>query len=564
MAEVWCKDKPWFKIYDEAGFPHSIDYPEIPLFELIDRAARDCPDSLSMAYLGKEYTYKELKTFADKFATALAKLGVRKGDRVGVQLVNTPQFVIGVYGGLRAGATVTLLSPMLSLEDLKDQLQRSGAKVIVTEDSKLDDLKAIKDDTKLEHIIITKLSDFSAEESPVVEVPDALQLRDLIDKTEPNPPQIEIKPKEDVALLLFTGGTTGIPKAPMLTHYNLTTNVLQLYLLTSGAAVEANRGNYSVIASIPFFHIYGFTCAMNLALNWAGTLLFVPDPRDIKMMYNLIKDYRPLWTPGVPTQFMKMAEAEGLDLTELKGTVPFSASAALPPEVSRTFEKKADILLSEGYGLTEMSPGTHSNFIAIWKSVGLDVGLPIKLGSIGLPIPDTEVELLDIDTGEGVPAGKLGEMILKGPQTMKGYWPNPGEGLRDGWIYTGDVARMDEDGYFYIVDRTKDMINVSGNKVYGRVVDDVLFEHPAVLEGAAIGIPDPERPGSERVKVFIMLKEGYTASKELEEDIIKHCREKLPPYAVPKFIEFREDLPLTPIGKIFKRKLREEEIERMK
>ena len=209
---------------------------------------------------------------------------------------------------------------------------------------------------------------------------------------------------------------------------------------------------------------------------------------------------------------MKMAEAKGLDLTELKGTIPFSGSAALPPEVSKTYEKKADILLGEGYGLTETSPVTHSNFIAILKGVGIDYGLPVKIGSIGIPVPDTEVEVIDVDTEEPVPMGKTGEMILKGLQVMKGYLPNPGEGLHDGWIYTGDVVKMDEDGYFYVVDRTKDMINVSGNKVYGRLVDDILFEHPAVSKGATIGIPDPERPGSERVKVFICLKEGYTRS----------------------------------------------------
>jgi len=552
------------KVYEEAGLRYSIDYPEIPLFELVDRAARDYPESLALAYLGKEYTYKELGTFVDKLATALAEFGVKKGDAIGVQLVNTPQFVIGVYGGLKAGATVALYSPMLSLDDLKDQIQRSGAKAVIIEDAKLDDVKSIKDDTKLEQIIVTKLSDFSPEEGPITEVEGGVQLRDLMDKTEPNPPQVEINPKKDVAALFFTGGTTGIPKAPMLTHYNLTTNVLQGFVPASGGMLDPNQGNFSVIGSLPFFHIFGFTCAMNLALNWAGALLIVPNPRDIEMIYNLIKEYHPLWTPGVPTQFMKMAEAKGLDLTEIKGSIPFSGSAALPPEVSKSFEKKADILLGEGYGLSETSPMTHANFIAILKGVGIDYGLPVKIGSIGIPVPDTEVEIIDIDTEEPVPVGKTGEMILKGLQVMKGYLPNPGEGLRDGWLYTGDVVKMDEDGYFYVVDRTKDMINVSGLKVYGRLVDDVLFEHPSVLEGATIGIPDPGRPGSERVKVFIMLKEGYTPSKELEEEIIKFCREKLPPYAVPKSVEFRDELPLTVTEKIFKRRLREEEIVKMK
>jgi long-chain acyl-CoA synthetase len=562
--EIMCKDKPWFKIYDQIGFERNIDYPEIPLFELVDRAARDYPESLSMIYTEKEYTYTDLKDFTDKLATALAELGIKKGDVIAVQLPNIPQFVIGVYGGLKAGAIVALPSPLLARDELKDLLKRSGAKVIITEDTKLDDIKAIKDETDLDYIIVTSLSDYSSKERPIVEIPDAIQLRDLIDKAKPNPPKIDINPKEDVAILFFTGGATGLPKAPMLTHYNLTTNVLQTFLPPAGGMLEPNQGDFSVVGGIPFFHSYGFTCSMNLALNWAGALLLLSNPRDIDMMYYLIKKYRPLFTPGVPTQFMKLAEAKGLDLTELRGTVPISGSAALPPEVSKKFESKADLLVGEGYGLSETSPVTHSNFVAILKGVGVDLGLPLKLGSIGIPVPDTDVELLDLDTGEAVPAGSVGEMIIKGPQVMKGYWPKPGEGLRDGWVYTGDVARMDEDGYFFIVDRTKDMINVSGEKVYGRVVDDVLYEHPAVLEGAAIGIPDPERPGSERVKVFIVLNKGYTPSKELEEEIIKHCRERLPPFAVPKFVEFREELPLTVTEKIFKRKLREEEIERMK
>lgn len=565
MSKVTYADKPWTKIYKEIGFP-PLEYPEIPLFEMIDRAARDHPESIAVVYLGREYTYGELKSHVDKFAAALTKLGVRKGDVVGVQLPNTPQFIISVYGTLKTGAIVGLLSPLLSIPYLKDQLKRSGARVMVTLDTKLDEVNSIRGETKLEHVIVTSLKDYSAQEEPEIkEVPGALQLRNLLKTAEPSPPKVEINPKEDVALIFFTGGTTGVPKGPMLTHYNLTTNILQAFGPIGSGMLDPNRGNFAVMGCLPFFHIYGFTCAMNLALNWAGTLLLVPDPRDTKMIYELIKKYHPLLTPGVPTQFMRLAEDKDVDLSELKGSVPFSGAAALPPEVSKEYEKRADILLSEGYGLSETSPVTHTNFVTILKGIGVDLGLPVKLGSIGIPVPDTEVKIVDIETGtKEVPVGELGEMIIRGPQVMKGYWPNPGDGLRDGWLYTGDIARMDEDGYFYVVDRIKDMINVSGLKVYGRVVDDVLFEHPAVSKGATIGIPDPERPGSERVKVFISLKEGYEPSEELKQDIIRHCRERLPPYAVPKFVEFRKDLPLTVTEKIFKRKLREEEIARMK
>ena len=567
MSEkLTCADRPWMKIFEELELPTKLEYPKIPLFELLDKAARDFPDSLAAVYLGREYTYKELKSHVDRFATALPELGVKKGDRVGVQLPNSPQFIIGIYGSLKAGAIVALFSPLLPLPDLKDQLQRSGAKVLVTQNLKLDDVNSIKGETKLEHVIITSIKDYSAEEEPEVkEVPGALQLRNLIRKSEPNPPKVEINPTEDVALLFFTGGTTGIPKGPMLTHYNLTTNIIQAFGPTALGTLDPNRGNFAVMGCLPLFHIYGFTCAMNLALNWAGALLLVPDPRDSKMIYELMKKYHPLFTPGVPTQFMRLAEEKGVDMKELKGTIPFSGAAALPPEISKKYEREADILVSEGYGLSETSPVTHSNFVAVLKGVGIDFGLPVKLGSIGIPLLDTEVRIVDIETGsKDVPVGELGEMIIRGPQVMKGYWPNPGDGLKNGWVYTGDICKMDEDGYFYVVDRTKDMINVSGLKVYGRIVDDVLFEHPAVSKGATIGIPDPERPGSERVKIFISLKEGYEPSKELEQDIIRHCREKLPPYAVPKFVEFRKDLPLTVTEKIFKRKLREEEIAKMK
>ncbi|MEM3593648.1 MAG: AMP-binding protein [Candidatus Jordarchaeaceae archaeon] len=564
--KITYSEKPWMKIYDILGLQSKFEYPKIPLFELIDRSARDYPNSLAAVYLGREYTYKDLKSFTDRLATALVELGVKKGDVVGVNFWNSPQFIIGVYGSLKTGATVSLFNPLLPLPDLKYGLQKSGAKVIITQDVKLDEISSIKKETKLEHIIITSLKDYSADEEPEVrDEKGSIQLRNLINETEPNPPKIEVNPTEDVALLFFTGGTTGVPKGVMLTHYNLTTNVIQTFGPTAGIILDVYRGDFSVLGAIPFSHIYGFTCSMNLALNWAGNLLLVPDPRDSNMIYQLIKKYHPLFAPAVPTQFMRLAETKDVDLNELKGSIPFSGSAALPPEVSKTYEKRAEILVSEGYGLSETSPVTHVNFVTILKGVGIDIDLPAKLGSIGVPVPDTEVRIVDIETGtEDVPVGEPGEMIIRGPQVMKGYWPNPGDGLVDGWVYTGDICKMDEDGYFYVVDRVKDMINVSGYKVYGRVVDDVLYEHPAVSRAAAIGVPDPKRPGSERVKVFIRVREGYTPSKELEEDIIRHCRERLPPYAVPKFVEFRDDLPLTATEKIFKRKLREEEIKKQK
>ena len=552
------------KVYEEAGLISDVELPEISLPEMLDRSVRECPDSISMVYLGKKYTYKELGEFVDRSATALSKMGIKKGDVIAVQMINSPQFTIGVYGGLKAGATVTIQSPLLSSDELKEQLQRSGAKVLLTESEKLEDVKSIKAETKLERIIVSKGSDFSPDEEPLEEVEGAVQLRGLLSKTEPTPPKIEIDPKEDVAVLLFTGGTTGIPKGVMLTHYNLISGVVSNYTPATGSLMDSNRGNFSLIGALPFFHVFGFNLCLTMSLYWAGTILLVPDPRDLKLIYDLIKEYQPFWVLGVPTQFMKMVEDKDVDLREIKGAVTISGSAALPPEVSKKFEEKSGILLSEGLGHTETSSITHVNYVAVMGGLGIDFGLPIKLGSVGIPIANTEVEIIDQDSGKPVPAGKTGELIVKGPQTMKGYWPTPGDGLEDGWLYTGDVARMDDDGYFYIIDRIKDMINVSGYKVYGRVVDDILYEHPAVAQVAVIGIPDPKRPGSERVKALVVPREGYKPNEELKEDIIKYCREKLPPYAVPKSVEFRDELPLTVTDKIFKRKLREEEIAKMK
>lgn len=488
-------DKPWMKIYTQLGLESTFEYPEIPLFEIIDRSARKFPNSKAAIYLGREYTYTELKSHVDKLASALSELGVNKGDVIGVQCWNSPQFIISVYGSLKAGATVGLFNPLLPLADLTYLLKMSGAKAIITLDEKLKDIASIKGETKLEQVICTSVNDYSAEEEPEInEIEGTLQLRNLISSAEPNPPKVEIEPMEDVAVLIFTGGTTGLPKGVMLTHHNLSTNVLQTFGPTAGIILDVYSGEFSVLGAIPFSHIYGLTCSMNLALNWAGTLLLVPDPRNDALIYELLKKYKPLFAPAVPTQFMRLAEAKGVDLKELMGSIPFSGSAALPPEVSKTYEKKADILVSEGYGLSETSPVTHSNFVTILKGVGVSIDLPLKIGSIGIPVPETDVRIVDLETGtQDLPVGEPGEMIIRGPQVMKGYWPTPGNGLKEGWIYTGDICKMDEDGYFYVVDRIKDMINISGYKVYGRVVDDVIYEHPAVSRAAAIGIPDPKR-----------------------------------------------------------------------
>jgi long-chain acyl-CoA synthetase len=339
----------------------------------------------------------------------------------------------------------------------------------------------------------------------------------------------------------------------MLTHHNITSNAVQILWMMKPLEVGM-KGKSSTLTCVPLFHQFGHII-VHISIYW-GLRMFLTDPRDTDKIVEIIKKYRPFMVVGVPTHYMLLLPK---DLPRMPIFL-YSGAAALPPEVAEKIEKKIGVPMGEGYGMTEATATTHLNLSALSKVTGFMTKVK---RSIGVPTPDTEVKIVNLETGEEVPFGETGELYIRGPQVMQGYWPTPGKGLRDGWLATGDIGRMDEDGYFYILDRIKDMINVSGMKVYSRVVDDVLFEHPAVRLAGVIGTPDPERPGSERVKAFVTLKEDYEG-KITGEDIIKYCSEKLPPYAVPKSVEFRKDLPLTLAMKIFKRKLREEEIAKMK
>jgi long-chain acyl-CoA synthetase len=318
-----------------------------------------------------------------------------------------------------------------------------------------------------------------------------------------------------------------------------------------GPLEEGIKGKASILIAIPTFHSYGHLL-VRAAVHWGLQMILIPDPRDTDSIVEMLRRYRPFLAPLVPTQYMKL-----VDRKLGRMNVNFASGAAtLPPGVVERFRQKTGMPITEAYGLTETGPLTHFNLSSFAKITGF---MPFeKLGSIGVPVVDTDAKLVDLETGQEVPVGEVGELYIKGPQVMKGYFPNPGEGLRDGWLATGDLCRMDEEGYFYLVDRIKDMINVSGNKVYSVVVDEVLFEHPAVAEAVTVGIPDPDRPGSERVKAFVVLR-GDFKGRVTEEEIIAHCREKLAPYAVPKVVEFRDSLPMTVTEKLFKKQLREEE-----
>jgi long-chain acyl-CoA synthetase len=562
-------EKPWIKSTYEEVYKESLKpYPEIPLFKFLDDSAERFPDELACSYHDREMTYKEFKDHADRFATALSDIGVKKGDRVSIRLPNCPQYSIADYGILKAGGIPVPCSPFLKAHTLTHELATSGAKGIICFDTSLDLVKSVKDDTSLEFIIITSSMDYTPNKPELKEIPGTYQFRDLIEKYEPKPPNIKINPKEDLASLQFTGGTTGLPKGVMLTHFNLTANVIQGLPWMTCELFEQYLGDGAILLVLPFDHAYGhFT--MHTAVYMAQNMLLVDDARDFDEYIRLMKKYDPWQILAVPTQIMylipKMRE-EGLEDSRI---LAVSGSAALHPKYIKEYEELTGVPVIEGYGLSETSPVTHYNlgqmndFFGFYDDMD-ESEKPVKYGSIGVPFPDTDVKVVDLETGEEVPQGERGEMYIRGPQLMKGYWPTPGKGITpDGWLPTGDVVKMDKDGYFFIVDRVKDMVNVSGLKVYTEVVDEIIGYHPAVQAVGTIGIPDPERPGSERVKAFIILKDEYKG-KVTEEDIINYCKEKMEGYMVPKFVEFRDKLPLSGILKVLKRKLRDEEIAKMK
>ncbi len=500
-------------------------------------------------------TYKELKLQVDKLATALAELGVKKGDRVATVLPNCPQFIVSDYAILKIGAVHIPISILHKYDDLVHEIGESGAETVICSYRRIELVKSVMEKVKIRTIIYTPVPIFPDYKMPEMEeVSDAHQLETLLEKYEPNPPTIEINPEEDLALVPFTGGTTGLPKGTMLTHYNVTTNVIQAMHWMMAPLLLGLKGKSSVLLCIPMFHQFGHI-AQFTAIS-LGLRIFLVDPRDIQRIVNITTKHRPFIVLGVPTHFMMMLPHE---LPRMQ-IFMLSAAAALPPEVAEGIEKKIGVPMGEGYGLTEATAATHLNLSAFSKVTGF--AAKVKR-SIGVPIPDTEIRIVNVDTGEDAPFGETGELWIRGPQIMKGYWRTPGKGLEDGWLKTGDIAKMDEDGYFYIVDRIKDMINVSGMKVYSRVIDDALYEHPAVSVVGVIGVPDPDRLGSERVKAFIQLKPNYEG-KVTEQDIINFCKEKVPPYAVPKFVEFRKKLPVTLAMKIHKKKLRDEELAKVK
>jgi long-chain acyl-CoA synthetase len=427
--------------------------------------------------------------------------------------------------------------------------------MVICQEDQLERVMAAAAQCQVERIVVTSIEGYDVREVAAPLPESAKELRALLRDNDPEPPQIEIEPEEDLCELAFTGGATGTPKGVMLTHYNRQAGVVQGLPWLMKPLLHGIAGKASVLLSVPLFHAYGGFIQQS-ATYLGMRLILLPDPRDTQAMVDNILDHRPFLIPGVPTQFMRLAEA-GLRRVN---TMLFSGSAPLPQEVAQGIRQKTGMPISEGYGLTETSTLTHINLSAFSRITGF---MTKEVSGIGVPCPDTECRLVDPQTGKDVPIGETGEVVVRGPQVMKGYWPEPGSGLTDdGWLHTGDIGIMDETGCFQIVDRIKDMVNVSGLKVYTTHVDEVLFKHPAVQMAAAFGVPDPKVPGSERVMAVICLKDEKRG-KVTGQEIQNYCKEHLPPYAVPRYVEFRDDMPLTVSEKVFKKVLRDEAIARM-
>ncbi|WP_309120723.1 long-chain fatty acid--CoA ligase [Paenibacillus sp.] len=549
--------KRWLESYP-AEVPPTYDYPAMNLARLLVDSADRYPSHPAVEFLGTRYTYAELRDAAYRFANALRAHGIAKGDRVAIMLPNCPAAVIAYYGTLLTGAIVVQTNPLYKPHELKHQLGDSGAKAIVTLDQLVPRVEAIREYTLLERMIVTSVAEQlpwpkswlyplklkRSKQFVKVNWTETVTPWKTFLASAPAAPVLEpVDAKEDVAVLQYTGGTTGVAKGVMLTHFNMTANTYQNKLWFH----KCREGQEKFLAALPLFHVFGLTVLMSQAALTAGELILLPR-FEAETVLKTIHKRRPTVFPGAPTMYIALINHPRIkeyDMTSIRACV--SGSASLPVEVQERFEALSGARLIEGYGMTEASPVTHAN--PIWGKR--------KIGRVGIPFPDTEARIVDSETGEELPVGQIGEVAVRGPQVMKGYWNRPEETakvLRDGWLFTGDMGTMDEEGYFAIVDRKKDMIIASGYNVYPREIEEVLYEHPAVKEAVAVGMPDKYR--GETVKAYIVLKEGASVNGPALE---AYCREHLAAYKVPRYFEFREELPKTMIGKVLRRALIEEE-----
>ena len=545
---------PWARHYDP-GVPLNTEPVTTSLPRLLLHAAAKTPQAAALVFFGRTFTYGDLNNQAASLARALSNLGVGAGERLGVFLPNCPQLVVAYHAALRLGAAVVMLNPLLSPKELAYQLADSGLRHLVLLDHFLPKLEAIPHPADLAQVIITGLPDTlpwplkwlyplkaRRERLPLgfKPGPGRHAWRDLLQES-PGAPRPLPEPG-DLAVLQYTGGTTGTPKAAMLTHGNLMANVAQI----NAWLPRVRYGQERVMGLLPFTHSFGLTACLNWPMSQGATIICLPR-FELNGFIKAMEKYRPTMLPGVPTLFVALINdprLPGLDLSQLWACI--SGSAPLPREVRDRFEALSGCTMLEGYGLTEAAPVTHFN----------PIQGPRPIGSMGIPLPGTRARIMDQETGaRELPPGEVGELAIQGPQVMQGYWRNPAETamvLRDGWLYTGDLARMDADGYFFIVERKKDLIIAGGYKIYPREVEEVLYQHPQVKEAVALGVQDAYR--GETVKAVIVPRDGVELTAA---DIEAHCRRFLAVYKVPKIIEFRAELPKSPVGKVLRRVLKE-------
>ncbi|MCG8531169.1 MAG: long-chain fatty acid--CoA ligase [Desulfovibrionales bacterium] len=551
-------DRPWLDNYDP-DVPENIAYRSIAIQTLLDEAAEKTPKRNAVIFKNYKLTYKKLHLLAERFAANLREQGVKPGDRVSLMMPNLPQTIIAFWGVLKAGGIVVMTNPLYMEKELVHQIHDSGAEHMITLDLVWPKIAKLRDKLPIKKYFVTRISDalgfplniaYSMKnkwEKTHIAVPfdhktvfpwkTLFEIKDRL--------SVQVKdPKNSIALLQYTGGTTGVSKGVMLSHANMTANVEQCFAMLADLASE----HHIFLGLLPYFHVFGLTVSMLFPCSIGATI--IPFPRYVpKDVLDGIQKYKPTIFPGAPSVYISLMQQKSLpkyDLSCIKYCI--SGSSPMPVEQLKKFKEITGAKLLEGFGLTEASPVTHLNPLH-----GVS-----KVGSIGLPFPDTDARIVDMEVGTvPLPIGKIGELILRGPQVMMGYWNRPDETastLRNGWLYTGDIATMDEEGYFYIVDRKKDMIIVAGYNVYPREIDEVLYEHPKVQEAVTVGVPHKTR--GEIIKVYIVPKKGEELTKA---EILSHCREKLANYKVPKQVEFRDELPKTIVGKVLRRALRDEE-----
>jgi long-chain acyl-CoA synthetase len=573
MAE---RERPWLASYP-SDVPQTLaPYPEKPVWWLLEESARTYPDTVAVAFpiapMARRLTYRQLKEEAERFAGALVSLGIRKGDRVGLVLPNCPQYVVAYFAIQRLGAVVVGNNPLYTQREMTHQLTDAGIETLIVLDVLYPTVGKIRDQVGLKQVVVTEIGDYLGfpinklarvkqkreaqhQGQPWPPVPadhEVIRWSDLMSRSTTELPPLQVDPVEDVAALVYTGGTTGLSKGAMLTHHNVVSNAIQ----TGAWFTDVRDGEEAIMAVLPFFHSYGMGAVMNVAISRAMKLILQPR-FELELALKALEKEKATLFPGVPRIYIAINEAKETkdhDLSSIRAC--FSGAAPLPVAVAEKFEGITGGRLVEGYGLTETSPVTHINPIYGKR----------KFGTIGLPITDTDCKVVDLDDPEKeVPPGQEGELCIAGPQVMKGYWNRPDETAdmirvhKDGirWLHTGDIAKVDEEGYFSIVDRKKDMILVSGFNVYPTDVEQVLYRHPKIKQVCVVGIPD-DRTG-EAVKAFVVLKEGQPAS---EEEFLQWARDPehgLTGYRAPKHVEFRDELPTTMVGKVLRRVLLDEE-----